>query len=97
MGGLLCLLVSGPAVAQQRPLKTQDPDPIGEGRILVEMGGMYLREQSFPVSGLRGHSTNAPSLGLRFGVGGVAELQVTHASYQHLTVTERSTHRATTC
>ena len=89
MGGLLCLLVSGPAVAQQRPLETQDPDPIGEGKILVEMGGMYLREQSFPVSGLRGHYTNAPSLGLRFGVGGVAELQVTHISYQHLTVTER--------
>lgn len=86
--GLLCLL-SGPVAAQQRPLETQDPDSIGAGKILIETGVVYLREQSFPVSGLRGHYTNAPSLGLRFGVGGVAEFQVTHASYQHLTVTER--------
>ena len=87
--GLLCLLLSGPVAAQQRPLETQDPDPIGAGKILVETGVVHLREQSFPVSGLRGHYTNAPSLGFRFGAGGVAEFQVTHASYQHLAVTER--------
>ena len=89
VGGLLSLLVSGPAVAQQRPLETQDPDPIGAGKILLRTGVVYLREQSFPVSGLRGHHTSAPDIGFSFGVGGVAEFQVDHLSYQHLSVTER--------
>lgn len=34
----LVLGVSVPARAQQRPLVTEDPETIGAGRLLVEMG-----------------------------------------------------------
>ncbi len=87
--GALGIMVTGPAFAQHRPLETQDPESIEEGRILMRTGVVHLREQSFPVSGLRGHHTNVPSVGFSFGVGGVAEFQVDHASYQYLRVTER--------
>jgi hypothetical protein len=87
--GVLCLLVPGPVAAQQRPLETQDPEPIAGQKIRIEMGAVFLREQSFPVSGLRGNYTNIPNIGLRFGAGGVAEFQVDHASHQYLRVTDR--------
>ncbi len=87
--GVLYLLVAEPVVAQQRPLETQDPEPIAGQKILIEMGAVFLREQSFPVSGLRGNYTNIPNIGLSFGVGGVAEFQIDHASRQYLRVTDR--------
>lgn len=42
------------AAAQQRPLTTEDPETIGSGRVLVEMGLDYAREAEYPVSGLEG-------------------------------------------
>ena len=74
--------------AQPRPLRTEDPESIGDGKIALQFGVDYLRDHTFPVSGLRGHLTNAPSIGLRFGYG-EAEFQVEHASRQYLRVTER--------
>ena len=94
---LCCALASAlvvvsalPGSAQPRPLRTEDPESIGAGKIAVQVGIDYLRNQSFPVSGLRGHLANVPNLGLRFGFGDVAEFQIEHASRQHLRVTERS-------
>ncbi len=82
------VVLAVPVMAQPRPLRTEDPESIGAGKIAVHMGVDYLRDQSFPVSGLRGHHTNVPNIGLRFGYG-EAEFQVEHASRQHLRVTER--------
>ena len=87
--GVLYLLVAEPVVAQQRPLETQDPEPIAGQKILLKVGAVFLREQSFPVSGLRGNYTNVPNIGLSFGVGGVAEFQIDHASRQYLRVIDR--------
>ena len=91
----MCVIVSGvlaagPASAQQRPLETHDPEAIPDGTFLFETGVVYLTGQGFPVSGLRGRYTNAPNIGFAVGVGGVAEFQVRHASFQYLRVTERS-------
>ena len=83
------VLCAASAYGQQRPLETQDPESIGAGNIVIETGFAYLRQQSYPASGLRGHLTNVPILGFTFGVSDVAEFQIDHASLQHLSVTER--------
>ena len=57
--------------------------------ILVEGGVDYLREQPYPVSGLRGHLVSVPTLGFSMGVSAIAEIQVDNISYQRLRVLER--------
>ena len=86
----LLTLVSWPAVAQQRPLVTEDPESIGSGLVLVEGGFDYLRDQQYPVSGLEGHRLRVPTLGLSIGVSSIAEIQIDGVSYQRLGVTERA-------
>ena len=87
---LTTLLSAGPAVAQQRPLVTEDPEPVGSGLILIEGGFDYFREQPYPVSGLRGHLVRMPTLGFSMGVSAIAEIQVDSLSYQRLRVLERA-------
>ena len=43
------------ALAQQRPMVTEDPEPIGAGRILIEGGVDFAHDQQYPVSGLKGN------------------------------------------
>jgi len=69
----VCTLAAG-ALAQQRPLVTQDPEPVGAGRVLVEGGFEYGTDVLFPVSGLTGNLMHVPMIGLVIGVGSVAEL-----------------------
>lgn len=75
--------------AQQRPFVTEDPESIGAGHVRIDSGVTYVRDARFPLSGLRGHLTTVPSVGIGVGVGGVAEFQVTHVSVQSLRVTDR--------
>lgn len=77
------------AAAQQRPLVTEDPETIGEGRILIEMGADWLRDTSFPVSGLRGDLFAGPTMGISVGIGKIAELQIDGGFYRKLRITER--------
>ena len=86
----LLTLVSWPALAQQRPLVTEDPESIGSGVVLVEGGFDYLRDQQYPVSGLEGHRLRVPTLGLSIGVSSIAEIQIDGVSYQRLGVAERA-------
>lgn len=78
------------ALAQQRPLVTEDPETIGEGRVLIEMGADWLKETSFPVSGLRGDLFAGPRVGISVGIGKIAELQIDGGFYQRLRITERT-------
>jgi hypothetical protein len=80
---------SGLAFAQQRPLVTEDPETIGAGRILLELGAEYGRDQRFPVSGLTGDLLVVPAIGLSFGVSSIAEIQIDGAAYQRLHITSR--------
>lgn len=82
------LVAACPAAAQQRPLKTEDPETIGAGRILIEGGIDYLRDQQYPVSGLEGHLLRLPTLGLSIGLSAIAELQVDGGLHSRLTITE---------
>ncbi|HWI20464.1 MAG TPA: hypothetical protein VNT81_22065 [Vicinamibacterales bacterium] len=86
---LFVLAAATPSVAQQRPLKTEDPETIGAGRALIEAGIEYDRDAVFPVSGLRGNHFNLPSFGVSLGVSSIAEIQFDWSPYQKLSITER--------
>ena len=86
---LACFLTASPAVAQQRPLVTEDPEVIGAGLILVEGGFDYSHDILFPASGLQGNLLRAPLLGLSFGLSSIAELQIDGGLYNKLTITHR--------
>jgi Putative MetA-pathway of phenol degradation len=88
-GALVFGLLPGHAFAQQRPLLTEDPEPIGAGRMLIEAGFEGANDQQYPVSGLRGNLVKAPTLGLSFGISSIAELQIDGGLYQRLSIDAR--------
>ena len=79
----------GRALAQQRPLVTEDPETVGGGRLLIEAGIDYDHEAFYPISGLVGNRVSMPTVGISIGLSSIAELQVDGGFYQRLTVTER--------
>jgi hypothetical protein len=85
---LFVCLVSTPAVAQQRPLSTEDPETVGAGRILLEGGIEFARKQPYPVSGLRGDLWRLPSVGISVGISSIAEFQI-DGGFNQLTIAER--------
>jgi hypothetical protein len=87
---LILLLGAGSAMAQQRPLITEDPETIGAGRVLVEGGVEYSDDAVYPVSGLRGDLLRLPLLGISIGVSSIAEIQIDQASFSRLSITSRS-------
>jgi hypothetical protein len=86
----LALAAAGPALAQQRPLKTEDPETIGSGRALIEAGIDYNRDVFLPVSGLRGNHITVPAFGVSLGVSSIAEIQIDWGIYQKLDITEQT-------
>jgi hypothetical protein len=91
---LLCAVlalsaVAGPVSAQQRPLVTEDPEPVGAGRILIEGGLDYALNQQYPVSGLEGTLLRVPTIGLSFGISSIAELQIDGGLFDTLTIKKR--------
>jgi hypothetical protein len=87
---LSLLALARPVVAQQRPLLTEDPEPIGAGRVLVEGGIDFAHDQHYPVSGLDGNLWRIPTVGLSFGLSSIAELQLDGGLYDHLDITKRN-------
>jgi hypothetical protein len=86
---LFVLAAATPSFAQQRPLKTEDPETIGAGRMMIELGVDYNRDTYFPVSGLRGKHVEVPALGVSLGVSSIAEIQIDWGVYQKLYITEQ--------
>jgi len=77
------------ALAQQRPLVTEDPEPIGGGRILLEGGLDLARDYQNPASGLKGNLFTFPTIGISVGLSSIAEFQIDGAIYNHLNITAR--------
>lgn len=77
------------AAAQQRPLVTEDPEPIGAGRILLEGGFDYTFDQRYLASGLDGNLLRLPTLGVSFGISSIAELQIDGGLYNRLWVKDQ--------
>jgi hypothetical protein len=87
---LLAVLVwTKPAFAQQRPLITEDPEPIGAGRMLIEGGVDFAHDQHYPTSGLRGNLWRVPAIGLSFGLSSIAEFQIDGGLRDRLGITGR--------
>jgi hypothetical protein len=82
------VLVPAVAGAQQRPLATEDPEVVGPGQLLLELGFDQMWEQRYPASGLQGTLLRAPTFGVSIGLG-IAELQIDGAAFQRLQVKER--------
>ena len=78
------------ASAQQRPLVTEDPEPIGAGRILIEGGLDYAISQQYPVSGLGGDLLRMPTLGFSFGISSIAEFQIDGGLFDRLNIKTRT-------
>ena len=78
------------ASAQQRPLITEDPEPVGAGRILVEGGLDYSHNYQNTVSGLKGDLLTVPTVGFSFGISSIAELQIDGSLYNSLSITSRN-------
>ena len=80
---------AGPVFAQQRPLVTEDPETVGAGRLLIEAGVDYVRDATFPLTGLSGNMWTIPTVGFSIGFSSIAELQIDGAIYRGLSITER--------
>ena len=83
---LLFLLVvtTGTALAQQRPLTTEDPETVGVGNILLEGGIEVQQDAKYPASGLEGDLIRIPTLGVSFGFSSILELQIDGGFHQSL-------------
>src|SRR4026208_1274176 len=89
MMAVFLLCSTSAALAQQRPLLTEDPETIGAGRVLVEGGVEYDDDAVYPVSGLRGNLWRLPLIGVSIGVSSIAEVQIDQASFSRLSITNR--------
>lgn len=85
---LFLTLVPALAVAQQRPLVTEDPEVVGPGQILLELGIDQVWEQRYPASGLEGTLLRLPTFSMSIGLG-IAELQFDGAAFQRLQIKDR--------
>ena len=86
--GVLCLPVV-PAFGQQRPIATQDPEPVGSGKMLIDLGMDYAQNAVYPISGLTGDLIRFGKFDLSFGVSPVAEIQLDGGFHNHLSITGR--------
>src|SRR5262245_23226815 len=59
-------LVGRPALAQSRPLATEDPETVPAGNILFEAGLDYAHDTFYPASGLRGNLWRVGTFGASF-------------------------------
>jgi hypothetical protein len=86
------LLVTGvlarTALAQSRPLVTEDPETVPAGNLLVEAGVDHARDAVYPVSGLRGNLWRIGTFGLSIGVSSIAELQIDGGLTNNLSIVE---------
>jgi hypothetical protein len=79
-----------PVSAQQRPLVTEDPEPIGAGRVLIEGGVDLAHNYENPVSGLKGNLVTIPTIGISVGLGSIVELQIDGGFYNSLSISSRN-------
>ena len=87
---LAVLAIATSALAQQRPLITEDPETVGAGRILVEGGFDWAHNAQYPASGLKGNLLRVPTIGLSFGISSIAEFQIDGGLHDRLTINERN-------
>ena len=75
IGAIGCVaIMARPALAQSRPLATEDPEVLSAGQMAVEAGVDYDKSIFYPASGLQGNLWRVGTFGLDFGVSSMAEI-----------------------
>ncbi len=87
----IILFTSLAAVAQQRPLLTEDVDITPEGTIEVAAGVDFLQNVKFPLSGLKGDLTRVGDIRVRTGFSGNVELQIEGTVQNFLAINSQTT------
>jgi hypothetical protein len=87
---VLVLGAAAGAQAQQRPLVTEDPETIGENRVLLEGGVSFENDQTNSANGLKGDVTRVGVFGVSAGLSPTAEIQVDGGLIQRLNVDSRN-------
>lgn len=82
------LFAAPPARAQIRPLVTEDAAPLAAGEVRLAIGGTWQPDHEEPVYGLEGDLLHLPAVEAGWGLGGVAELQVS-AGLRTIWISER--------
>jgi hypothetical protein len=88
---LVCLAGSiSIAVAQQRPLLTEDVDIIPQGSMRIQTGVDFLQGAKFPVSGLTGDLTRVGVIGVSIGFAPNVEFQIEGVAQNFLSINSRT-------
>jgi hypothetical protein len=87
---VLAVALARPAIAQQRPLATEDPEPIGAGSVLLETGIDFAADQQYPASGLEGDLWRVLTTGISVGISSIAEFQIDGGPFNHLSIQHRN-------
>src|SRR5215468_3409173 len=81
--------VSLPALAQQRPLVTEDVEPVKPGNVRFEAGFDLLRDKDYPVSGLNGDLARLGVVSLTFGLASNVEVEAGGVIQNFLSINQR--------
>src|ERR1044072_109117 len=84
---LTCSVVT--AVAQQRPLITEDVDIIPPGSIRIEAGIDFMQGAKYTVSGIRGDLTRVGVVGVTFGMSPNVEFQIEGVAQNYVSINSR--------
>lgn len=85
----LCLVSANAAHAQQRPLVTEDPETIGDDRILLEGGFSFDWDQASAFHRVEGDISRLAIFGVSAGISPTAEVQIDGGLIQRIDVTRR--------
>ena len=77
------------AMAQQRPLITDDVDIVPQGAVEVGAGVEFLQNAKFPLSGLKGDLTRVGDIRIRTGFASNVELQIEGTLQNFLAINEQ--------
>ncbi|HEX4950066.1 MAG TPA: hypothetical protein VFZ34_25595 [Blastocatellia bacterium] len=86
---LLLFFVSSLAVAQQRPLITEDVDVVKPGSVRIEFGFDFTQRKRYPVSGLQGDLSRLGIVSTTFGLAPNVEVEVGGVIHNSLAINRR--------
>ncbi|MCS6885745.1 MAG: hypothetical protein RMM17_05255 [Acidobacteriota bacterium] len=84
------LMISYSALAQQRPLLTEDVDIIEPGMVRAQIGSEFLQDQHYALSGLKGDLTRLGIIDLAFGLAPNVQFEVEGTIRDFLSINSRS-------
>lgn len=88
---LLIFIFGADAVAQQRPLLTDDIDIVPTGAVEIGVGVDFMQNVKFPLSGLKGDLTRVGDIRIRQGFAANVELQIEGAVQNYLAINSQTT------